>query len=156
MTSICQKRSSRTKKQTTTGSDLGSRQVHRQHVVSVETLESGLPRATVKDQLFIDKLLMADLITVSQHARAEHFVELAQRARFYLSPPNMAGVRSASVKPVDIYSSGLMRFHRAMKHVLRLHGQEGVDAVYEHIIENRPTNVASRIQLLVKVLGSKQ
>lgn len=156
MTYICQKRSSRTKKQTTTGSDLGSRQVHIQHVVSVETLETGLPRATVKDQLFIDKLLMADLITVSQHARAEHFIELAQRARFYLSPPNMAGVRSPSTKPADMYNSGLMRFHRAMKRVLRLHGQEGVDVVNEHIIENRPTNVSERIQLLVQVLGSKQ
>jgi hypothetical protein len=64
-------------------------------------------------------------------------------------------VRSSSIKPADMYNSGLMRFHRAMKRVLRLHGQEGVDVVNDHIIENRPTNVSERIQLLVQVLGSK-
>ena len=156
MTSICRSQSNRTKKPMKTGSkvnDIGSLQLHSKHDIVIETLDTGLARATIRDQLFIDKLLLAGLITLHQHSRAENFLRLAENASIYLRSPNLSQVVSGGVQKKDLYSRGLLRLSRALKSVRHLHGQLGVDVIQDHIIEDRHTKDPARIDAIRAVLS---
>jgi hypothetical protein len=138
MTSVCQNPSNRTKKKMKTGSkvnDIGSLQLHSKHDIVIETLDTGLARATVRDQLFIDKLLLAGLITLHQHSRAGYFLRLAELASVHLCSPSLSPIVSGGVRKSDLYNRGLLKLSRALKDVRHLHGQLGVDVIQDHIIE---------------------
>lgn len=159
MTSTCQKASSRSKTKTMTGSkvnDIGSLHLHTKHIVTIENLDSGFSRASVKDQLFIDKLLLGGLLSLEQHAYAESLIEIAQKAGVYLKSPSMAGVRTFGGKPADLYSSGLMRWSRIVKRVLHLHGEEGEKVLHDHIIGDMHTSDPNRIDLIRRILSKKE
>jgi hypothetical protein len=101
MTSVCQNQSNRTKKKMKTGSkvnDIGSLQLHSKHDIVIETLDTGLARATIRDQLFIDKLLLAGLITLHQHSRAGYFLRLAELASVHLCSPSLSPIVSGGVR----------------------------------------------------------
>ena len=156
MTSVCQNPSNRTKKQMTTGSkvnDIGSLQLHGKHDIVIETLDTGLARATVRDQLFIDKLLLAGLITLHQHSRAGYFLRLAELASVHLCSPSLSPIVSGGVRRSDLYNRGLIKLSRALKNVRHLHGQLGVDVVQDHIIEDRHTKDPVRIDAIRAVLS---
>ena len=81
----------------TTGSDLkvndkGSPLLRKHHAVDVEDGGSGVGRAVVKDQLFIDHLLIKDMIDVHQHMEAERVINLAVSAQVYLKSPSMDSI----------------------------------------------------------------
>ena len=133
--------------------DIGSLQLHSRHDIVIETLDTGLARATVRDQLFIDKLLLCGLITIKQHARAEDFLQLAESASVHLRSPNLSQIVSGGIQKKDLYSGGLLRLSRALKSVRHLHGQLGVDVVQDHIIENRHTKDPDRIDAIRAVLS---
>jgi hypothetical protein len=148
MTSVCQNQSNRTKKKMKTGSkvnDIGSLQLHSKHDIVIETLDTGLARATIRDQLFIDKLLLAGLITLHQHSRAGYFLRLAELASVHLCSPSLSPIVSGGVRKSDLYNRGLLKLSRALKDVRHLHGQLGVDVIQDHIIEDRHTKDKHRL-----------
>ena len=55
--------------------EVGNRGTHDHHVVELEASDSAFLRGRVKDQRFIDHLLMKDLLSVEQHGRGEHLLQ---------------------------------------------------------------------------------
>ena len=131
--------------------EVGSRQLHQKHKVTVEASDNGFARSRVKDQLFIDKLLMKDHITVRQHSEAERILGLAQAANVYLKSPNMAGIISDGGKP-DMMTSGLMRLRGLLKAIEKKFGEKGVTVLYRHVIEDVHTEDLPSIKLLSVML----
>ena len=131
--------------------EIGSRQLHQKHKVTVEASDNGFARSRVKDQLFIDKLLMRDHITVRQHSEAERILGLAQSANVYLKSPNMAGIISDGGKP-DMMTSGLMRLRGLLKAIEKKFGDKGVTVLYRHVIEDVHTEDIPSIELLSLIL----
>ena len=134
--------------------EIGSRQLHQKHKVTVEASDNGFARSRVKDQLFIDDLLMKDRITLAQHREAERIVGLAQAANIYLKSPNMAGFLGGG-KP-DMMTSGLMRLRSLLKAIERKYGEVGVTILYRHVIENVWTESQEKIELLSKMLTNEK
>tara|TARA_R100000995_G_scaffold70657_1_gene39252 strand:- start:239 stop:730 length:492 start_codon:yes stop_codon:yes gene_type:complete len=134
--------------------EIGSRQLHQKHKVSVEASDNGFARSRVKDQLFIDDLLMKDRITLAQHREAERIVGLAQAANIYLKSPNMAGFLGGG-KP-DMMTSGLMRLRGLLKAIEKKYGEVGVTILYRHVIENFWTESQEKIELLSKMLTNEK
>lgn len=135
-------------------SDIGTQQLHRQHDVKVEKLESGLARAKVQDQLVIDRLMFDDVITIGQHAEAERLLNLAQKAGCFLRSVDMGAVMGGDGRG-DLANTGFMRWRYAINGVRRAHGVEGVQVVQECIVENVMPKDEGRIALLIKVLDRK-
>tara|TARA_R110002020_G_C15920591_1_gene742809 strand:+ start:242 stop:673 length:432 start_codon:yes stop_codon:yes gene_type:complete len=130
--------------------EVGSRQLHEKHNVTVEASDNGFARSRVKDQLFIDDLLMKDYITLAQHREAERIIGLAQAASVYLKSPNMAGFLGEG-RP-DMMTSGLMRLRSLMKAIEKKYGELGVLLVYRYVIEDKETGDLRAIKLLAKIL----
>tara|TARA_A100001391_G_scaffold144210_1_gene101944 strand:+ start:1350 stop:1781 length:432 start_codon:yes stop_codon:yes gene_type:complete len=130
--------------------EVGSRQLHEKHNVTVEPSDNGFARSRVQDQLFIDDLLMKDHITLAQHREAERIIGLAQAANIYLKSPNMAGFLGGG-KP-DMMTSGLMRLRGLLKAIERKYGEIGVTLLYRHVIENVWTDNKEKIELLSEIL----
>lgn len=65
--------------------EVGNKAIHEKHVVALESSDSAFMRVKVKDQRFIDYLLMTDAITMDHHASAERFLQLAVSASVYLT-----------------------------------------------------------------------
>ena len=144
-------------KKMTTGSDLkindiGSPLLHKHHKVDVEDAGNGFARSKVKDQLFIDHLLIKDLINVDEHLEAERVIGLAVGAQVYLKSPSMNQSSFGSGKP-DMMSSGLMRYSRYMRWVIDNWGLEGEQVITLHVIDDVHTNDFAQISLLRKVLS---
>ena len=146
-------------KQTTTGSklkinDVGSPLLHKHHDVNVEDAGNGWARAKIKDQLFIDKLLMNDDLTIAQHLEGERLIDLAQSANVYLKSPSMGVASFGGGKP-DMMSSGLMRYARYFRRVIRKWGAEGAGILHDHVIEDKHTEDKNRIKLIAEMLTRK-
>ena len=134
--------------------EVGNRGTHERHVVSLEPSDSAFLRGKVKDQLFIDHLLMTDVITLDQHASGERYLQLAVAASVYLTSPKFAGVVGGGVRSnTTMYSSGLMKWHRSEKNVRKRWGDEGVVIIHNHIILDVWTNDDDKIAFLIKILG---
>ena len=134
--------------------EVGNKGTHERHVVSLEPSDSAFLRGKVKDQLFIDHLLMTDVITLDQHASGERYLQLAVSASVYLTSPKFAGVVGGGVRSnTTMYSSGLMKWHRAEKNVRKKWGDEGVVIIHNHIILDVWTNDDEKIAFLIKILG---
>ena len=134
--------------------EVGNKGTHERHVVSLEPSDSAFLRGKVKDQLFIDHLLMTDVITLDQHASGERYLQLAVSASVYLTSPKFAGVVGGGVRSnTTMYSSGLMKWHRSEKNVRKRWGDEGVVIIHNHIILDVWTNDDEKIAFLIKILG---
>jgi hypothetical protein len=133
--------------------EVGNKGTHERHVVSLEPSDSAFLRGKVKDQLFIDHLLMTDVITLDQHASGERYLQLAVSASVYLTSPKFAGVVGGGVRSnTTMYSSGLMKWHRAEKNVRKKWGDEGVIIIHDHIVLDVWTNDDLKIELLISIL----
>jgi hypothetical protein len=133
--------------------EIGNRSLHARHSVALEESDSKFARAKVKDQLFVDYLLMEDLLTVQQHANAEHLLATAVSAGVYLKSPKMDSIITAYGEGApDMYSSGLMRWSRSEKRIRKRWGDEGVKVVYDHVILDIWTRQQERIATLGEIL----
>ena len=133
--------------------EVGNKGTHERHVVSLEPSDSAFLRGKVKDQLFIDHLLMTDVITLDQHASGERYLQLAVAASVYLTSPKFAGVVGGGVRSnTTMYSSGLMKWHRSEKNVRKRWGDEGVVIIHNHIILDVWTNDDLKIEFLIRIL----
>jgi hypothetical protein len=141
--------------------EVGSKGIHDRHTVALEAGDSRFARARVKDQLFIDHLLMDDTLTVDQHREAERILNLVVSASVYLKSPSMEGFSGAVQGGSgggrnDIYSSALMRWHRQEKYLRRKWGDTGVGVVHDHIVLDVWTDSQPRISLLSQILDKKR
>ncbi len=141
--------------------EVGGKQLHDLHTIELEESDTKFARARVRDQLFIDHLLLKDILTLDQHATAERLLNLAVSAAVYLKSPSMAGfVGSVSGASgggrKDIYSSRLMKWHRAEKSIRSKWGDDGVGVVHDHIILDVWTDNPVRIDFLSQILGKKK
>ena len=141
--------------------EIGSKGIHDRHTVALEAGDSRFARARVKDQLFIDHLLMDDILTIDQHVQAERLLNLAVSASVYLKSPGFMGFVGADSGGSgggrnDIYSSALMRWHRQEKYLRRKWGDTGVGVVHDHIVLDVWTDSQPRISLLSQILGEKK
>lgn len=141
--------------------EVGSKGIHDRHTVALEAGDSRFARARVKDQLFIDHLLMDDTLTVDEHREAERILDLVVSASVYLRSPSMEGFSGAvqggsGGGKNNIYSSALMKWHRQEKYIRRKWGDEGVGVVHDHIVLDIWTDDQSRINLLAQILGKKK
>jgi len=130
--------------------DLGTARLHARHTIHFDEADSGLPRARVADQMFIDQLLLADVLTLEQHAAAERLLNLAQKAGVFLRPLNFDS-RGGGGRP-DLYTSAFMRLRHVLKAIYRDYGAEGVEVFWVHIVEDVPTQDGDRLRLLQNIL----
>ena len=134
--------------------EVGNKGTHDHHVVALEPSDSAFLRGRVKDQLFIDHLLMKDLISMEQHGRGEHLLQLAVSASVYLTSPKFTGmVGVGGGSNTNIYSSGLMRWHRAEKRIRKKWGDEGVVIVHDHVVLDVWTNEEEKVGFLSRILS---
>ncbi len=141
------------KKNGTDLSDIGTKQLHSKHDVRVEKIDSGLVRATVRDQLVIDVYLFDDIITVNQHAEAERLLDLAQKAGVFLRSVDMGSIVSGGSRS-DLAGSGFVRWRYAMSDIRRRYGMEGVQVVQDCIVENKFIK-EDRLELLIQILSTE-
>tara|TARA_R110002153_G_scaffold269175_1_gene434601 strand:+ start:57 stop:491 length:435 start_codon:yes stop_codon:yes gene_type:complete len=134
--------------------EVGNKGTHDHHVVELEPSDSAFLRGRVKDQLFIDHLLMKDLISVEQHRRGEHLLQLAVSASVYLTSPKFTEVvGGGGGSNTNIYSSGLMRWHRAEKGIRKKWGDDGVVIIHDHVVLDVWTNEGEKVGFLSRILG---
>ena len=134
--------------------EVGNIGTHNRHVVALEPSDSAFLRGRVKDQLFIDHLLMKDQISMDQHRRGEHLLQLAVSASVYLTSPKfteMVGAGGGS--NTNIYSSGLMRWHRAEKKIRKKWGDAGVVVIHDHVVLDVWTDEGEKVGFLSRILG---
>ena len=133
--------------------EVGNKATHEKHVVALEPSDSVFMRGRIKDQLFIDHLLMNDVITLDQHASGERYLQLAVSASVYLTSPKFAGVVGGGVRSnTTMYSSGLMKWHRSEKNVRKRWGDEGVVIIHNHIVMDVWTDDDLKIEFLIRIL----
>ena len=133
--------------------EVGNKGTHERHVVSLEPSDSAFLRGKVKDQLFIDHLLMNDVITLDQHASGERYLQLAVAASVYLTSPKFTGAGGGGVRSnTTMYSSGLMKWHRAEKKVRKKWGDSGVVIIHDHIVLDVWTDDDLKIEFLIRIL----
>ena len=134
--------------------EVGNRGTHDHHVVELEPSDSAFLRGRVKDQRFIDHLLMKDLISMDQHGRGEHLLQLAVSASVYLTSPKFTGVvGGGGGSNTDIYSSGLMRWHREEKRIRKKWGDGGVMIIHDHVVLDVWTNEEEKVGFLSRILS---
>tara|TARA_R110000822_G_scaffold44644_4_gene119796 strand:+ start:141 stop:575 length:435 start_codon:yes stop_codon:yes gene_type:complete len=134
--------------------EVGNKGTHDHHVVALEPSDSAFLRGRVKDQLFIDHLLMKDLISMEQHGRGEHLLQLAVSASVYLTSPKFTGMVGVSGgSNTDIYSSGLMKWHRAEKKIRKKWGDAGVVIIHDHVVLDVWTDEGEKVGFLSRILS---
>lgn len=135
--------------------EIGNRGTHDHHVVTLEPSEAAFLRSRVRDQRFIDHLLMKDLITMGQHRRGEHLLKLAVSASVFLTSPKFTGmVGVGGGSNTNIYSSGLMRWHRAEKKIRKKWGDGGVVIIHDHVVLDIWTDDEDeKVEFLARILG---
>ena len=134
--------------------EVGNKGTHDHHVVALEPSDSAFLRGRVKDQLFIDHLLMKDLISMEQHGRGEHLLQLAVSASVYLTSPKFTGMVGVSGgSKTNIYSSGLMKWHRAEKKIRKKWGDAGVVIIHDHVVLDVWTDEGEKVGFLSRILS---
>ena len=85
--------------------DLGTTELHKQHRVQLEPSDGAFLRGSVVDQIYIDKLLLSNELSMQQHATAEWFLNQAVKANVYVTTPKSgtanAGDEVSEVKWCD-------------------------------------------------------
>ena len=132
--------------------EIGNKHLHLKHDINLERSDSGFARAKIKDQLFVDHLLMQDLIDVYQHQNAEKLVAIAVSAGVFLRSPNLSGTNFPSSGKSNIYSSGLMRWNGVEKSIRKKWGDEGMKIIYDHVILDVWTDDQEKVGILGRIL----
>lgn len=133
--------------------DIGTERIHKKHTVVLEESDTKFARARVKDQLFVDWLLMQDFLSVQQHQQAEHYLEAAMNAGIYIKSPRMTDIIiSLEAKPQGVYSSGLMRWANIERSIKKRWGGVGVEIIHDHVVLDVWTSQQQKINLLAKIL----
>ena len=132
--------------------DIGTKELHEKHSTSLELPEGEkVSRVRIRDQLFIDKLLMNDSINLRQHRTAEWILSVATQAGIYLKTPSMSGVFGNTPKDV-VFTNSLMRYARMTRKITDKYGSEGDRVVHEIIINDTDSANKEDIELLIKIL----
>ncbi|MAR84467.1 MAG: hypothetical protein CMF55_06730 [Legionellales bacterium] len=134
--------------------EIGNKHLHFKHDINLEQSDSGFARAKIKDQLFVDHLLMQDFIDVYQHQNAEKLVTIAVSAGVFLRSPNLSGVTGAdgNKQNSSIYSSGLMRWNGVEKSIRKKWGDDGMKIIYDHVILDVWTDDQEKVGMLGRIL----
>ena len=132
--------------------EIGNKHLHLKHDINLERSDSGFARAKIKDQLFVDHLLMQDLIDVYQHQNAEKLVAIAVSAGVFLRSPNLSGTNFPSSGKSNIYSSGLMRWNGVEKSIRKKWGDDGMKIIYDHVILDVWTDDQEKVGILGRIL----
>ncbi len=135
--------------------EIGNKHLHLKHDINLERSDSGFARAKIKDQLFVDHLLMQDLIDVYQHQNAEKLVAIAVSAGVFLRSPNLSGVAQGAGdggQNSNIYSSGLMRWNGVEKSIRKKWGDDGMKIIYDHVILDVWTDDQEKVGILGRIL----
>ena len=117
--------------------DIGTAALHRRHVISLEQADSGVGRARVNDQMFIDKLLLKKAITIQHHQAAERILSLAVQAGVYLKSPDMTSTFGGSGH--SNRNDRLLRLSRTFRRITKEFGEPAATLTYLMIVEDQPT-----------------
>ena len=114
--------------------NLGNRQLHRQHAVMIET--GKIPRARVMDQHIIDRYLMRGLLTLNQHKAAEYI--LLQATRAHIWPTGLDWQKTGSTDGLHNYVPfGVFPLGRTLAVIRRWLGERCSDIVVKVICCNK-------------------
>ena len=134
--------------------EVGSKSLHDKHTVLLEKSDSAFFRGRVADQRFIDYLLMMDVISMDQHRSGDRLLGYALSASIFLTSPKFTGTGGGSgVSNTDIYSSGLMKWHREEKKIRKKWGDFGAEVAHDHIVLDVWTKNEERVALLTRILA---
>jgi|TARA_R110000803_G_scaffold163303_3_gene226926 predicted polyphosphate/ATP-dependent NAD kinase len=130
--------------------DLGTAEIHKRHKTSLEQSDGAFLRVRVKDQLFIDELLLKRKIDCFHHAIAEKILSEAVRASVYIKSPSMeaGGLGSIASK----YSNYLLIFSRTLKRIITKFGCDGERLVFDVVVNNTPISNDDEIKKLKEIL----
>ena len=131
--------------------DLGTTELHKKHRVTLEQSDGAFLRAKVSDQIYIDKLLIDKVISLSQHATAEWFLNQAVKANIYVRTPFM-GARSSGAKASDKYTNNLLVFSRTMRKVTRKFGAKGSQILFQAVVDNLKIQSAKKMETFKNIL----
>lgn len=133
--------------------EVGGKKLHERHKIMLQEIESSnFLQAKVKDQLFIDHLLLHDCIDVNQHKNAEHIAFLASSAGCFPSGPSFGMVYQGGASRKDLLSAPLVRLARKLRHVERKWGRTGINLVTDHVVLDKWTEDDQRIAALGEIL----
>ncbi|HBW00515.1 MAG TPA: hypothetical protein DEF03_04910 [Bacteroidetes bacterium] len=133
--------------------EVGSSTLHERHKIDLRQVpETQFLQAKVKDQLFIDHLLLEDLIDVKQHQNGEYIQSLASGAGCFATAPSFGGAYSPTTQPKNPLTQPLVRLSSKIRHIRRKYGDIGVNVVTAHVVLDKWTEDKTRINILAKVL----
>ena len=124
--------------------DVGTPAIHQKHTTVLEKSDSGIGRARVTNQLFIDKLLINKSITIPQHQAAERLLAQAVNAGAYIRSPNMVGAFGRH----DL----ILGLSRTLRRITQEFSEQAAHITYSIVIEDKPTKKQSDIETLQEVL----
>jgi hypothetical protein len=130
--------------------DIGTAALHRRHAISLEQADSGVGRARVNDQMFIDKLLLKKAITIRHHQAAERILSQAVQAGVYLKSPDMTSTFGGSGH--SNRNDRLLMLSRTFRKITKEFGEPAATLTYLMIVEDQPTDSQSDIDTLISVL----
>ena len=132
--------------------DIGTAALHRRHVIALEESDSGIGRARVADQMFIDHLLLKRYITIKHHQAAERILSQAVQASVYLKSPDMAATHSGGHR--GNRNEQILMLSRTFKRIAEEFGEHAASLTYLMIVEDKPTDSLADIETLITVLDS--
>lgn len=136
--------------------EIGNKTLHERHEIALQDSKSSkFMQAKVKDQLFIDHLLLKNILDLDQHAVAERIVILASTSGSYAKAPSFGAIASDAPNKKDMLSNSLIKLGNKFKQIRRRFGDEGIVVVTNHVILDRWTDCRYTISFLGEVLKKK-
>jgi len=132
--------------------DIGTAALHRRHVIALEESDSGIGRARVADQMFIDHLLLKRYITTKHHQAAERILSQAVQAGVYLKSPDMTATHTGGHR--GNRNEQILMLSRTFKRIAEEFGEHAASLTYLMIVEDKPTDSLADIETLTTVLDS--
>ena len=133
--------------------EIGGKSLHQKHQIGLQETEgSKFLQAKVKDQLFIDHLLLNDRIDVNQHKNAAYLAFLASSAGCFARGASFGMVHQGSGSRKDPLKAPLVRLARKLGHVRRKWGVTGIGLVTDHVVLDKWTEDEGRIVALGEIL----
>ena len=130
--------------------DVGTPAIHQKHTTVLEKSDSGIGRARVTNQLFIDKLLINKSITIPQHQAAERLLAQAVNAGAYIRSPNMVGAFGSGI-PKGRHDL-ILGLSRTLRRITQEFSEQAAHITYSIVIEDKPTKKQSDRETLQEVL----
>ena len=130
--------------------DLGTTELHKQHRVQLEPSDGAFLRGRVVDQIYIDKLLLSNELSMQQHATAEWFLNQAVKANVYVTTPNFS--LGFGGKKNSNYTNHLLALSRTMRKVYKKFGAEGGRILFQTIVDNLNIKSESKMKLFKNIL----